>query len=41
MEMIENSLRQNTKIIITEHGISPALLLGNMPVSVASEKDAS
>ena len=39
MEMIENSLRQNTKIIITEHGLSPTLLLGNMPVSVANEKD--
>lgn len=40
MEMIENSLRQNAKIIITEHGISPTLLLGNLPVSVSSEKDA-
>jgi regulator of protease activity HflC (stomatin/prohibitin superfamily) len=40
MEMIENSLRQNAKIIITEHGISPTLLLGSLPVSVSSEKDA-
>ncbi len=40
MEMIENSLRQNAKIIITEHGISPTLLLGNLPVSVSNEKDA-
>ena len=39
MEMIENSLRQNAKIIITEHGISPTLLLGSLPVSVLSEKD--
>jgi len=39
MEMIENSLRQNAKIIITEHGISPTLLLGSLPVSVSSEKD--
>jgi len=37
---IENSLRQNAKIIITEHGISPTLLLGSLPVSVSSEKDA-
>ena len=39
MEMIENSLRQNAKIIITEHGISPTLLLGSLPVSVSNEKD--
>jgi len=37
---IENSLRQNAKIIITEHNISPTLLLGSLPVSVSSEKDA-
>ena len=37
---IENSLRRNAKIIITEHGISPTLLLGSLPVSVSSEKDA-
>ncbi len=41
MEMIENSLRQNAKIIITEHGISPSLLLGSLPVSVTVEKDAN
>ncbi|HRW05632.1 MAG TPA: SPFH domain-containing protein [Caldilineaceae bacterium] len=42
MEMIENSLRQNAKIIITEQGISPTLLLGNLPVSVSSsENDAT
>jgi regulator of protease activity HflC (stomatin/prohibitin superfamily) len=39
MEMIENSLRQNAKIVITEHGISPTLLLGSLPVSVLSEKN--
>jgi regulator of protease activity HflC (stomatin/prohibitin superfamily) len=36
MEMIENSLRENAKIVITEHGISPTLLLGSLPVNVAS-----
>ena len=41
MEMIETSLRENAKIIITEHGISPTLLLGSLPVSVSSEKDAN
>jgi regulator of protease activity HflC (stomatin/prohibitin superfamily) len=37
MEMIETSLRENAKIVITEHGISPTLLLGSLPVSVTSE----
>jgi regulator of protease activity HflC (stomatin/prohibitin superfamily) len=39
MEMIETSLRENAKIIITEHGISPTLLVGSLPVSVSSVKD--
>src|SRR5574341_1145435 len=39
MEMIEASLRDNAKIVLTEHGISPTLLLGNLPVSVSSEKN--
>jgi regulator of protease activity HflC (stomatin/prohibitin superfamily) len=38
LEMVENSLRENAKIVITEHGISPTLLLGSFPVSVSSEK---
>lgn len=38
LEMIETSLRDNTKVVITEHGISPTLLLGSLPVSVSSEK---
>ena len=38
MEMTEASLRENAKVIITEHGISPTLLLGSLPVSVSSEK---
>jgi len=40
LEMIETSLRDNAKIVITEHGISPALLLGNLPVTVTSEEKA-
>ena len=40
MEMTETSLRENAKIVITEHGISPTLLLGSLPVSVSSEKRA-
>lgn len=38
LEMIENSLRENSKIVITEHGISPTLLLGSLPVSTDGEK---
>jgi len=38
LEMVENSLRDNTKIVITEHGINPTMLLGSMPVTVSSEK---
>jgi regulator of protease activity HflC (stomatin/prohibitin superfamily) len=41
MEMTENALRDNAKIVITEEGISPTLLLGSLPVSVSqSEKQA-
>jgi regulator of protease activity HflC (stomatin/prohibitin superfamily) len=39
LEMIENSLRDNTKIVISEHGISPNLLLGSLPVSLSTEKN--
>ena len=38
LEMIENSLRENAKFVITEHGISPTLLLGSLPVTVSSEE---
>jgi len=36
LEMIENSLRENAKIVITENGISPTLLLGSLPVDLSS-----
>ena len=32
LEMVENSLRDNAKVVITEHGISPTLLLASLPV---------
>jgi len=38
MEMTENSLRENARIVITENGISPTLLLGSLPVTVSSEE---
>ncbi len=34
MEMTENALRDNAKIVITEDGISPTLLLGSLPVTM-------
>ncbi|HSG45909.1 MAG TPA: SPFH domain-containing protein [Anaerolineales bacterium] len=37
LEMIENSLRDNAKIVITEHGISPTLLLGSLPIEAATK----
>ncbi len=36
MEMTENSLRDNTKVVITQEGISPTLLLGDLPISAKS-----
>ena len=41
LEMIENSLRENAKIVITEQGISPTLLLGSLPVRVSRRKGAN
>jgi regulator of protease activity HflC (stomatin/prohibitin superfamily) len=41
MEMVETALRDNTKVVITEHGISPTLLLGSLPISTPMEKNGS
>jgi regulator of protease activity HflC (stomatin/prohibitin superfamily) len=38
MEMTEIALRDNAKVIITREGISPTLLLGELPVSVGPSK---
>ncbi len=38
MEMTENALRDNTKVVITKEGINPTLLLGELPVSVNPSK---
>jgi len=37
MEMTETSLADNAKIVITEKGISPTMLLGSLPVTVKDE----
>ena len=37
MEMVENSLKDNAKVIVTEHGISPSLFLGSVPVTPVKE----
>ena len=41
MEMTEAALRDNAKIVITEEGISPTLLLGSIPVSVDRAEQSS
>ena len=33
LEMTEAALSQNAKIVITEHGVSPTLLMGELPVA--------
>jgi regulator of protease activity HflC (stomatin/prohibitin superfamily) len=37
IEMTETALRDNAKIVITEKGVSPTLLLGNLPVTMTKE----
>jgi regulator of protease activity HflC (stomatin/prohibitin superfamily) len=39
LETTENALRDNAKIVITEHGVSPTLLMGSLPVKVSSESE--
>jgi len=38
LEAMENALRDNAKIVITERGVNPTLLLGSLPVTVAQEQ---
>jgi regulator of protease activity HflC (stomatin/prohibitin superfamily) len=40
IEMTEAALRDNAKIVITEHGVSPTLLMGSLPVSISSDRKA-
>jgi regulator of protease activity HflC (stomatin/prohibitin superfamily) len=39
MEMTEGALKDNAKVVITEKGVSPTLLLGSLPISAAKDKD--
>ncbi len=39
LEVTENSLKDNSKIIVTEKGISPTLLLGELPVKSRKKSD--
>ena len=39
LEMTENALKDNSKIIVTEKGISPTLLLGELPVTSRNKQD--
>jgi regulator of protease activity HflC (stomatin/prohibitin superfamily) len=38
IEMTETALRDNAKIVITERGVSPTLLLGSLPVTISSDQ---
>jgi regulator of protease activity HflC (stomatin/prohibitin superfamily) len=37
IEMTENALKNNAKVVLTEHGISPTLLLGSLPTTSSEE----
>jgi len=37
IEMTEAALRDNAKVVLTEHGINPTLLLGSLPVTTKPE----
>ena len=39
MEMTESALRDNAKVVITEHGVSPTLLLGSLPVTTSASEE--
>lgn len=34
IEMVENSLKDNAKVILTDKGITPTLFLGDMPTKI-------
>ncbi len=38
LEVTENSLKHNAKIIVTEKGISPQLILGDIPIGSSTQK---
>ena len=33
LEVTENALKDNAKVIITEHGLSPQIILGDLPIA--------
>lgn len=35
IEMVEGSLKDNAKVILTDKGINPTLLLGEMPMKIS------
>lgn len=37
IEMTENSLRENAKIVISENRISPMLFLGSLPANITTD----
>ena len=40
LEVTENALKDNSKIVLTEHGISPQLILGEVPIKARSASNS-
>ena len=38
IEMTENALKNNAKVVLTEHGINPTLILGSVPITPAKDE---
>lgn len=41
LEMLEKSLKDNTKVVITKDGISPNIIIGDLPIINSEYKDVS
>jgi regulator of protease activity HflC (stomatin/prohibitin superfamily) len=39
LEMVEKSLKDNTKIVITKDGINPNIIIGDLPIPIASKQE--
>lgn len=39
--MIEKSLKENTKIVITKEGINPNIIIGDLPVTSKGDKHSA
>jgi regulator of protease activity HflC (stomatin/prohibitin superfamily) len=41
IEMVERSLKDNTKVVITKDGINPSIIIGDLPIESKQEKAAA